>query len=290
MFPQKTNKAFSLIELSIVVLIIGILIAGVTSGSKLYDKFKLQTGQALTRSSPVNGIKDLVLWYETSLDASFPSDQNIEGTQISAWYDINPQKQIKNNATQSSSSRRPIFRDNVVNGLPALRFDGSNDYFDFDGSSLLNTNYTIFAVSQRRSGSDWNFFISGSSCTPSAADNLMVGYMSSYALQSHCGGGRGDVHFDFSSYSAPVPHVFTAWFSQSVGKKLRINGVTPRANSDKTPVTSFAGSSIGKYVNLYYYSGDISEIIIFNRDLNNEERLAVEKYLSQKYAISMSVS
>ncbi len=230
MLPQKTNKAFSLIELSIVILIIGVLIAGVVSGSKLYDKFKLQTGQALTRSSPVNGIKDLVLWYETSLDASFPSDQNIEGTQISAWYDINPQKQIKNNATQSSSSRRPIFRDNVVNGLPVLRFDGSNDYFDFDGSSLLNTNYTIFAVAQRRSGSDWNFFISGSSCS-SSTDNLIVGYMSSYALQSHCGVGSSDVHFTLSSYSAPVPQVFTAWFSQSVGKKLRINGVTPITNS-----------------------------------------------------------
>lgn len=284
---KKTNTAFSLIELSIVVLIIGILISGVVSGSKLYDKFKLQTGQALTRSSPVNGIKDLVLWYETSLDASFPADQNIEGTQISAWYEINPQKQIKNNATQSSSSRRPIFRDNVVNGLPVLRFDGSNDYFDFDGSSLLNANYTIFAVAQRRSGSDWNFFISGSSCS-SSTDNLMVGYMSSYALQSHCGGGSGDVHFTLSSYSAPIPKVFTAWFSQSVGKKLRINGVTPITNSDKTPVTSFVGASIGKYA--YYYSGDISEIIIFNRDLNDEERLAVEKYLSQKYAISMSVS
>lgn len=130
--PQKTNKAFSLIELSIVILIIGVLIAGVVSGSNLYAKFKITTAQGLTRGSEVNGIKNLVLWYETSLNESFPSGQNIEGMQISAWYDINPQKQIKNNATQSSSS---------------------------------------------------------------------------------------------------VPQVSTAWFSQCVGKKLRINGVTPITNS-----------------------------------------------------------
>ncbi len=37
----KTNKAFSLIELSIVILIIGILVAGVTQGRRLVGQMKL---------------------------------------------------------------------------------------------------------------------------------------------------------------------------------------------------------------------------------------------------------
>ena len=75
---KRKNSAFSLIELSIVILIIGILIAGVTQGSKLYIKFKIATAQALTRSSPVNGVKDLAVWYETSLTESFNSTDSID--------------------------------------------------------------------------------------------------------------------------------------------------------------------------------------------------------------------
>ena len=63
-------KAFSLIELSIVILIIGILVAGVTSSSRLITRMKVVTAQNLTRNSPVSSIKDLAMWYETSLDES----------------------------------------------------------------------------------------------------------------------------------------------------------------------------------------------------------------------------
>jgi len=38
----------------------------------------------------------------------------------------------------------------------------------------------------------------------------------------------------------------------------------------------------------FYYWGHIAEIIIFNRGLNTEERLAVNSYLSKKYAIKVS--
>jgi prepilin-type N-terminal cleavage/methylation domain-containing protein len=42
---SKPSKAFSLKELSIVVLIIGILIAGVTQGSRLVRQSRLSTAQ-----------------------------------------------------------------------------------------------------------------------------------------------------------------------------------------------------------------------------------------------------
>lgn len=94
------KKAFSLIELSIVVLIIGILVAGVTQSSRLIRKMSLATAQSLTRSSPVNSIKDIVGWWETCLDESFggtqpEEDQNGGTDGISTWYDLNPQSSYK---------------------------------------------------------------------------------------------------------------------------------------------------------------------------------------------------
>jgi prepilin-type N-terminal cleavage/methylation domain-containing protein len=53
-------KAFSLIELSIAVLIIGIIIAGITQSSSLIQKMALSSARSLTSSSPVASMRDLV--------------------------------------------------------------------------------------------------------------------------------------------------------------------------------------------------------------------------------------
>jgi prepilin-type N-terminal cleavage/methylation domain-containing protein len=45
--------AFSLIELSIVILVIGLLIAGAIQGSKMISKAALSSARTLTESSPV---------------------------------------------------------------------------------------------------------------------------------------------------------------------------------------------------------------------------------------------
>ncbi|MBU6338893.1 MAG: prepilin-type N-terminal cleavage/methylation domain-containing protein [Rickettsiales bacterium] len=58
---KNTYKAFSLIELSIVILVIGILFAGVMQGRSLIQKSRLKTAQSLTKSSPVSGIYGLLL-------------------------------------------------------------------------------------------------------------------------------------------------------------------------------------------------------------------------------------
>ena len=66
MISKNKSLAFSLIELSIVILIIGILIAGVTQGSRLVRESRVKTAQTLTQSSDVSSIKDLVLWLDAT--------------------------------------------------------------------------------------------------------------------------------------------------------------------------------------------------------------------------------
>ena len=60
------KKAFSLVELSMVILIVGILIAGVSQGIDLYQDSRLATARSLTKNSRVGRIPDLVSWYETT--------------------------------------------------------------------------------------------------------------------------------------------------------------------------------------------------------------------------------
>ena len=106
------KKAFSLIELSIVLLIIGLLVAGITQSSRLVQKFRIRTAQTLTESSPVNGIRNLVAWYETTSQASFDSTID-NGVAVSSWYDISPSVN-KSNATQTTAANRPVYTENDI--------------------------------------------------------------------------------------------------------------------------------------------------------------------------------
>lgn len=75
----KTNnhqfKAFTLLELSFVILIIGILVAAIILGQNLIGRSRMTSAQTMTQSSPIISISDLRMWLETSLDRSFRPDE-----------------------------------------------------------------------------------------------------------------------------------------------------------------------------------------------------------------------
>ena len=78
-----------------VILIIGMLIAGISQGIDLYQDAKLSTARTLTKNSRINRIPDLELWLETTLDESFISSETIHNSNISSWLDINNQSNFK---------------------------------------------------------------------------------------------------------------------------------------------------------------------------------------------------
>ncbi len=287
---MKKHSAFSLIELSVVILIIGILIAGVTQGSRLITNFRLQTAQTLTQNSPVISINNLILWYETSMENSFDVIEQEDNSPISTWYDINPQLSNKTNATQVTLANKPLFIKNVFNGgIPAVRFDGTSDVMSFNGAILANTSYTIFVVEQRRVTSMDQYFIGGSANTTNS--NLVLGYRSNTVItQAHY---FNDLDITITGLTTPTPVINTFWLSGTSGggkKYWQNGGVTPdgigSGSAHETKLLSFAGAAISGYGT--NYNGNIGEIIMFNRALKTEERQSIETYLSKKYNIPIS--
>lgn len=284
---MKLKRAFSLIELSIVILIVGILVAGVTQSSRLVRQIKIQSIRNLTTNSPIPTIKDLMIWVETSLEKSFIETEAQNNNPVSIWYDSNPTSIEKNNAIASSAVNYPIYVDNVFNGvIPALRFDGVNDFFSFNSSAMLNSNYTVFMVEQRRTAGVNQFFLGGST-----SGNFHIGYGSSTFIRAGKYGGINSDFFDYTvpAYTSPMPRIHTFLHSSTIGKRYWINGgVTPEGSSNNTSVLTFYNGVIGNTEGTWFYNGDIAEMIIFNRALSNEERTAIEDYLGKKYAILIS--
>ena len=86
---NRTSKGFSLIEVAVVIVVIGILIAGIALSSNLISKSRLQMALSLSKSSPIVGITQNVLWLETSLSESIKDAEASDNVPITAWSDQN---------------------------------------------------------------------------------------------------------------------------------------------------------------------------------------------------------
>ena len=291
---SRKIQAFSLIELSIVILIIGILVAGVTSSSRLITRMKVVTAQNLTRNSPVSSIKDLAMWYETSLDESFNNDEESEDSPITNWFDLNPQSSYKINGLQANLTNKPKFKTSIFNGLPGIFFDGVDDHIIVNSAGISGRGLSIFMVAQRKGLGTFQGLLAGINSTSTTDDASNAGAFQ--AFYDNNGGAyitiSAGVWYSSVSQTAPrdnIPYIISTFF----------NGTNNIAYLNSNTGSTIAGSPffladrlyIGcRFVNtpVFYYWGHIAEIIIFNRGLNTEERLAVNAYLSKKYAIKTS--
>ena len=299
------KKAFSLIELSIVILIVGIIIAGVASSSSLVKKFRLNSAKVLTQSSPVSSIKDLALWLETTDENSFTKANGSvkfeNNDPIASWNDRNPQKTRPINFTQSDNSLRPKYLENGINGLPSLLFDYQNRLESTLSAITAGGNkYTIFVVWQ-----DINNPLDGTS--PSDAQVIFFqggeipclggDYAGFYTNLNNvytwgCSFGNDELVL---SYKPDVPYMTAYRVDTVTTNNVTTNNVAIYANNSVYRQSSLSSLDIGGQRmgigysgngdDSFYYTGLISEIIVYDRALANEEVDAVRKYLIKKYAI-----
>lgn len=306
---MKKHSAFSLIELSIVVLIIGVLIAGVTQSTRLVKQARLRTARALTQSSPVVSMTGMLVWYETSLESSFASTVQNDGDTVSTWYDNNPQSSSSQRLNATTGAGTATFYNSIFNGgIPAVRFGGSASLSINSAltAMMVGQPYTIFVVEQKRSTASTGYFLgsSGTACTTPSTTNPCFGYSADTTV--NFGGntvalsGSGVA---VSSYTTPVTRIHAAMLdtigvavSGTAGKRYWLNGGAAAGDAyDTTTTTSYAtltalASPTLGLATAAYYVGDLAEVIIFNRALKTEERLAVEAYLGKKYGVTMAIS
>ena len=301
-YIKKNNKnAFTIIELSIVILVISVMVVGVATGKSLITKARLANAKSLTRQSVINDMgDDLIAWYETSLEGSFKeSETKTDGSAITLWKDSNKNAVNKNDAFAvmplDITNQPKLFQNVFYNSIPGLRFSGAQ-YLNFNGTKFAKNSYTVFVVEQRRSGISQNYFIAGD--TDGFNQNLVLGYRyNTIVTQAHWGNDF-DVPTAIPSYSAQnlIPRIHTFLFNNSIGKQYTLNGKHNYADYKQgdsptklEPLISFFSSRIGYYRGgNSFYLGDLAEIIMFKRSLKTEEVEAIESYLGSKYGIPVS--
>jgi prepilin-type N-terminal cleavage/methylation domain-containing protein len=295
---HRTNpnpKAFSLIELSVVILIIGILVLGVTQGSRMMSEAKLKSARSLTTSSPVASIEGLAVWLDSTSENAFGigsggTYNNVsapaDGDKVGRWNDINPTSTSKIDVAQSTLGNQPIYKTNAINGLPALSFDGTSDYMDNNAVSL-GSEITMFAVVTTTSDAGWRRIINEENnyylgTGPSTTE--FAGFTGNGSAWNASMGSFGST----ATLTAKKVYVLDAVVrgsntygyvnGASVGNKSGTKAASTSLNIGTHSVTPVA----------QFWSGNIAEIIVFNRALNDTERKSVESYLGQKWGITVS--
>jgi prepilin-type N-terminal cleavage/methylation domain-containing protein len=299
------KKAFSLIELSIVILIIGILIAGVTQGSRLVAQIRLQSARAQSESSPVASIKDLTLWFDATSEKAFDDADVEEAHTITNWYTTNPRSTTKITVTQATAGNKPLYYSDKLSQLPSAYFDGSNDCLVasnvqardvvqdqqatiftvqyFVGTTLAdNTSIFWFSLGAANGYVGHRFHLNAPS-----SPNLLI-FDSGYSDSS------GRITYSIPSLSTISKPIVISAFRNNANADVRINGSSVVSSSSLSSGVTAGNSVMGvgcippEIDTAYTFHGYIGEIIVFDRALKTEERQSVEQYLGKKWGIKIN--
>ncbi|MGB3590033.1 MAG: hypothetical protein WBA23_26035, partial [Tunicatimonas sp.] len=233
----------------------------------------------------------------TWLDASALDAAN--GDAVVSWTDRSGNT---GDATHATAGRQPLFTTGALNGLPVLRFDGSDDRLDLpaalntNANGILQRDYTVIAVAARRtttSDDGWVLYGSAGANT----NNLYLGWRGNTNSKfrfSQFGGGNNEVEVepgDYVNNGVNQFAIFTGTLEQtaSPARNLYENSSLIGTATGNTPLASWAGAALGRGFNSTDYSSvDIAEIIFYRRALAGAQRIILENYLSAKYDLPIA--
>jgi len=198
----------------------------------------------------------LELW----LDAETLLGDHANGASVTTWEDFSGNGR---DISQSDAARRPVFDTTGIGGKPAVDFDGTNDRLFRNGANISGRE--IFAVVVTDSNSGFDTVLSR------AADSL--------SLRANGGAyvvGNGN---DFPP-AGGLRQNNAVTLTKTIGQNVILHA---DAGAGKT-FTNFMVGDQNQHNR--YWDGDIAEIIIYDRELTQDERDTIGLYLSEKYSIN----
>jgi hypothetical protein len=261
------------------------------------SKFVLaQTGPAGVSTSTAN-----FLW----LKADAGTSSTVDATALSQWQD---QSGNNNHVSQSTAVNRPVFEAGItstLNGMPLVEFDNDNTNYDYfsiaDNATLDNfSGFTSFAIFRLKTGTPGGTprGIFSKRNSPSAQYSYSLFHFTSNRMNLDVN-GTGNRLQSATSFIESTDHLVVASFNSTLTtneQKIYV-GNTQDAQNNNTAAT-VANTTSSLHIGVLYghtganvqFNGYIGEIVLYNRILNDAERIIVANYLSAKYNVGLSSS
>ena len=320
----KKNRAFSLIEISVVIVIVMIMIAGLLQASRVVGNMRIATARNVTQSSAMPWINYIVTWYDATASDAFLESETDDGDKVSRWNGAEVRYSDRINLDQIDDAKKPIYTSNGMYGLPSIKFDGVDDYFgseNLEQAVLTYRSGTVFVVFEPKTISTTikrSIFYQPTEC----GREFDVGYgfgggQGNFGLASSSG-LCGDTNATTSGpdfvvqnekivaslviYQAPMVKGDTSnikifrngYLAQETNSKVNLGYNSALIENTK----KYADGSSRVYVGARktsdsadpssFFEGLLGEMIVFNRSLSNEDRKEIEKYLGKKWGIKVN--
>lgn len=234
------------------------------------------SSSATTQSSFTNTfISGLQLWLKADAVTGLS-----DGATVSTWDDLSGNSY---NATQITTDKKPLYKTNIINGYPVIRFDGVNDGMVINTGLNVARPATLFIV------------------------NKPVGTPAGRTLQSATVGRN----WLLGLWSNGVSHYAEGWVSDSSSTGALIGTTYIAVGVENTSTTNFyvngvdytvSSTPTGQPGNLAIGAAgngccpteggnsDVAEIIVYNSALSANDRNGIERYLAAKYSVTLGGS
>jgi prepilin-type N-terminal cleavage/methylation domain-containing protein len=284
------KRAFTLIEIAVVIIVIGVLIAGISQAMEMFAEASLKSARNLSKSSRLGRIDDLTLWFDATSEKAFDKEKD-DNSAVSIWKDTNPKSTTSISSSSSIASLYPSYTLSAINSLPAVSFKKT--------SSLVGNCVTVPNESFINNSEDFTLYLIYS---PKTLDDGIILEKNNasvttfpFSLELLSGSYKFSVKNSTSTISVTSPKQAIIKtpnlirLSRIKGSQIEIviDGVSTTETDTLTSSTfNNAELSIGcrnGSTPANFISGDFGETAFFNRNINVKEKAEIEEYLYKKW-------
>lgn len=268
-------------------------------GAATQSMYTTDAGPVAAVSSPENVYPEsLALWLKADALQRF-DDEPDSGEEIvldlngrvAAWID---NAVSGHSAASTSSTTRPTYVANALNGKPVIRFDGTHDLFgdlvNYNLSTLSRTVFLVFRLNGAQANNARVFSVANSATADFSANQVIpcLAFQTSSTQVGAYSGAGGHVS-TVSGANNYIVYSYTSVATSPTAATLtcRANGgagTSASANSSDT-ATRF-GIGCAAHDRTAKGNIDVAEIIVYGIALGAEDRASIEKYLASKWGIS----
>jgi hypothetical protein len=239
-------------------------------------------------ATPFTGYSQTVPMSNLRLWLKADAGRTMNGSNVAVWAD-----QSGNNlqATQTTASRQPVLVSSAVNGKPAFRFDGVDDYLAFPLDLNNYSGVTLVVVSSNSANREgtwagvqypalfWNETASWGS--------VHVSPFQSNAQLRFGTGQTGNTPVYTRPASIGTAFTVTTAVKNGTTDTLYVDGKSVLTLTGKfgTVRNTSAAGNVGRGTT-GYFAGQIAEILVYTRALTDAERTSLDAYLKAKYVQS----
>lgn len=225
-------------------------------------------GDVSFESLPTLSTGTVLGWYRADymLVRTGATDASAPGT----WYDTS------GNARDATAGDAPSFRRLIKNNKPAMRFDGSNDYFNKTGWPAVAQPYTFIVVAKQSSTAGTQTVVGANG--GNASMYLSGGNVGLYAGSPVAG----------TAITGTNWNIITGVFNGASSKTSINNGSYTTVNAGtavgSTNFTIGANGGLGSE----FFAGDIVEVVAIQGAITDADRTLIHQVLGLKYGITIS--